>query len=327
MGKHPHVFRKRYYIEKRFIMMDEKWTANEIGDQAGKTAIITGANSGIGYEAALELSRKGARVVFACRNAEKAREAMEQIQEEIPAADLEFIRLDLASLDSIRQFADRFKAGNDRLDILLNNAGIMMVPYGKTSDGFEQTLGINHLGHFALTGLLLEDLITTPGARVVNVSSNAHYGGEMDFDNLLFSDGKGYSRMGAYGRSKLANLLFTYELQRRFEANGHDAAALSAHPGISATALVDHLFRYRMVWMVRLVMKLLFQSSEMGALPSLRAAVDPAAKGGEYYGPNGKGEKTGYPVLVGSSPAASDAESARELWRISEELTGVHFLD
>ena len=292
----------------------------------GKVAVITGSTSGIGLESARELARAGARVILAIRNLEKGQLAVDDIQRDVPDAQLDVIELDLASLDSVRRFAAEFNSQYDRLDILLNNAGIMMVPYGLTEDGFERQFGTNHLGHFALTGLLVDRLIETPGARVVNVSSNAHYGGEMDFSNLQFENG-GYSPMAAYSRSKLANILFTNELQRRFQAGGHDTIALSAHPGISATGLADHLLFNRMSWIIQGVMKLIFQSAAMGALPNLRAAVDQAVKGGEYFGPDGKGERSGYPVIVGSTPESRDPETAGELWKISSQLTGVQYLD
>jgi NAD(P)-dependent dehydrogenase (short-subunit alcohol dehydrogenase family) len=220
---------------------------------------------------------------------------------------------------------DQFNVRYNRLDVLLNNAGIMMVPEGKTEDGFERQLGTNHLGHFALTGLLIDNLLQTTGSRVVNISSNAHYTGTIDFGNLFFDQG-GYTPMGAYSRSKLANLLFTYELQRRLDARGAGTMALAAHPGISATGLADHFVNEHLDWLVRGVMKLIFQSAAMGALPGLRAAVDPNARGGEYYGPDGKGERSGYPVVVSSNPASHNLQDAKTLWEISEKFTGVKYL-
>ena len=307
--------------------MSENWTTKNIPDMSGKVIIITGANSGIGYESARELTRKGAEVIFASRDQVKAKDAMARIGNENTDARMKFIELDLASLDSIRKFTEEFKSAYPKLDILLNNAGIMMVPYGKTKDGFERTIGTNHLGHFALTGLLMDRLSTTPGARVVNVASNAHYAGEMDFENLLFEDEHGYTPMKAYGRSKLANLLFTYELQRRFQSSGLDVIALAAHPGISATNLANHLVFKQISWLIQPLMKLFFQSSAMGSLPSLRAAVDPEARGGMYYGPDGKGEKSGYPVVVSSNEASHDLQDAEKLWDISEKLTGISYLE
>jgi len=308
------------------MSMSDNWTPNIIPDLSGKIIIITGANSGIGFEATREIVRKSAEVIVASRDSFKAEAAILKIKDEIPDAKLKFMELNLANLDSVRKFAEEFKSKYTRLDILLNNAGIMMVPYGKTIDGFENTVGTNHLGHFLLTGLLLDRLSTTQGARVVNVSSNAHYGGDMDFDNLLFENELDYTPMKAYSRSKLANLLFTYELQRRFESKGMDVIALAAHPGISATNLANHLFFKRITWLIQPLMKIIFQSSAMGALPSLRAAIDPEARGGFYYGPDGKGEKSGYPVIVSSNEASHDLQDAKKLWLISEQLTGISYL-
>lgn len=307
-------------------MLNGKWNVDDIKDQNGKVVVITGATSGIGLEAARELARKGARVILAIRNLEKGRDAEKNIKGEVPEAQLDVMELDLASLKSVRSFAADFIARYDRLDVLLNNAGIMMVPYGLTEDGFELQFGTNHLGHFALTGLLMDRILGTQGARVVNVSSNAHYGGKVDFSNLQYEKGE-YSPTASYSRSKLANLLFTYELQRRFDLGGHDTLALAAHPGISATGLADHFVPDWLSGMVQIIMKLFFQSSVMGALPSLRAAVDPNAVGGQYYGPDGKGERSGYPVVVDSIDVAKDPEIALKLWEISKELTDTDYLN
>ena len=307
--------------------MNDKWTSVDIPDLMGKIVIVTGANSGIGYESVREFTRKGAEVIVASRDPIKAERSILNIKEEIPGAKLEFIELNLANLDSVRKFTEKFKSKYNSLDILLNNAGIMLIPFGKTVDGFENTVGTNYLGHFALTGLLMDRLSTTPGARVVNVASNAHYAGEMDFNNLLFENKLGYTPMKAYSRSKLANLLFTYELQRRFQSRGYDVIAVAAHPGISATSLADHLFFNLISWLIQPVMKMVFQSSAMGALPSLRASVDPEALGGQYYGPDGKGEKSGYPIVVVSNSASKNEADARTGWRNSEELTGIKYLD
>jgi len=301
------------------------WTVSDMPDLSGKVIVITGGNSGIGFEAAKEFARKGAHVVLACRNMEKARSAMEDIVAVIPEASVEIMDLDLASLSSVHQFADAFKANHDRLDILVNNAGIMMVPYGETEDGFESQFGVNHLAHFALTGLLLEPLLATPGARVVTISSNAHQRGEMDFDDLGFQNGRSYNRSEAYNRSKLANLLFTKELQRRFEESGADIITVAAHPGVSTTHLADHLLEGPYVELVRPLAGRIFQSAAMGALPTLRAAVDPFARGGDYYGPDGFNSFRGYPVKITPSPAAQNTADARRLWEISEHLTGVTY--
>lgn len=301
------------------------WTTNDIPDLTGKVFIVTGANSGIGYEAAKEFARKGAQVILACRNREKANAALSQIMAEIPNASAEIMILDLASLESVRRFAAEFKANYDRLDVLVNNAGIMMVPYGQTEDGFERQLGTNHLGHFALTGLLIDELLATPGARIVNVSSNGHRMGTTNFDNLMFGGGKGYSPTRAYGRSKLANLLFTYELQRRFDAIDADAMATAAHPGGSDTNLSNHLQDGTMFKLMEPLTNRMVQSAAMGALPTLRAAVDSAAKGGDYYGPDGFMQFNGFPVKVGSSKASHNSADMQRLWQVSKAYTGVDF--
>jgi NAD(P)-dependent dehydrogenase (short-subunit alcohol dehydrogenase family) len=309
------------------ISANINWTTNNIPDLAGKVIIVTGANSGIGYEAAKELARKGAQTILACRSVDKAQRALNQIRVEIPNAKVEFLQLDLASQKSIHEFADAFKSKYDRLDVLVNNAGIMMVSYGLTEDGFERQFGTNHLGHFALTGLLINLLKNTPNSRVVNVSSNGHYQGHMDFNNLMFKNGKGYSRMGAYARTKLANLLFTYELQRRFEVMGINSIATAAHPGLTNTALADHFFGVKLLRPIfGPVLGRVLQDAAMGALPTLRAAVDPTARGGEYYGPDGPGQTSGYPIMVRSNQSSHNESDARQLWVTSEKLTGINFL-
>lgn len=306
-------------------MPSNKWTTTNVPDLTGKIIIVTGANSGVGYEAAKEFARKGGKTILACRNMNKAQNALNQIRSEIPKADVEIMQLDLASQKSVHQFAEAFKAKYDQLDVLLNNAGIMWVPYGKTVDGFERQLGTNHFGHFALTGLLLDRILTTPHARVVNVSSIGHRDGVMDFDNLMFEDGKDYTPHGAYSRSKLANLLFTYEMQKRLKAAGSSAIAVAAHPGGSNTNLANHLFDAWYWKILYPVLLLIAQSAAMGALPSIRAAVDPQVKGAEYYGPDGFREMRGYPVLVQSNQDSHKSADARRLWEISEELTNVHY--
>lgn len=307
--------------------MSEKWTVNDIPDLTGKVIIVTGGNSGIGYDAAKEFARKGAQTILACRSMDKAKAALNQIQAEIPDAPVAIMQLDLARLASVHQFADEFKVKYDRLDVLVNNAGIMMVPYGTTEDGFEQQMGTNHLGHFALTGLLIDLLLSTPNSRVVNVSSNGHRSGVMDFDNLLFADGQDYSPMKAYGRSKLANILFTYELQRRYEAAGATAIAVAAHPGASSTNLGNHLGEQNFA--MGLLMKVgtaISQSAAMGALPTIRAAVAPDVQGGDYYGPSGFMEMRGHPAKVKSNEASHNMADAKKLWETSEQLTAVSYL-
>jgi NAD(P)-dependent dehydrogenase (short-subunit alcohol dehydrogenase family) len=302
-----------------------KWTQEDIPDLTGKVIVVTGANSGIGFEAAKEFARKGAQTILACRSLDKAQTALNQIQAEIPNVPAEIMQLDLASLASVRRFADAFQTKYERLDVLVNNAGIMMVPYGTTEDGFERQFGTNHLGHFALTGLLFDRLVNTPGSRVVNVSSSGHRLGNMDFDNLMYENGNGYTPTGAYGRSKLANLLFTKELQRRFDGLGTQSMALSVHPGGTNTNLATHLVNRWYFRVFRPFMGLVLQSAAMGALPTIRAAVDPNAKGGEYYGPGGFMKQRGYPVLVQSSAASHNTADALKLWQVSEELTDVWY--
>jgi NAD(P)-dependent dehydrogenase (short-subunit alcohol dehydrogenase family) len=294
------------------------WTMKDMPDQTGKVAIVTGANSGIGFEEARGLASKGAQVILACRSQEKGAAAAQRICEEYPDARAEYMPLDLADLSSVRQFAERFTARYDRLDMLINNAGVMAVPeLRRTADGFEMQFGTNHLGHFALTGLLLDVLMRTPGARVVTVSSVSHRRGRVDFDNLNAE--RSYDRWAAYGQSKVANLLFTYELQRRFEAAGADAIATAAHPGWTGTNLQQD------AGLIRLFNPVFSMQPEQGALPILYAATAPDAKGGGYYGPGGPGEWRGYPKRVDSTALSHDKAVAKRLWEVSEKLTGVAF--
>ncbi|MBY8999618.1 MAG: SDR family NAD(P)-dependent oxidoreductase [Candidatus Heimdallarchaeota archaeon] len=304
--------------------MSEKWTTKNIPELTGKVIIVTGANTGIGFEEAKEFTRKGAKTILACRNLEKGEKALAKILKEIPDAPAEIMHLDLANLDSVNQFSTEFKKKYDRLDVLVNNAGIMMVPYRKTVDGFESQIGTNHLGHFALTGLLYDLLTETEGARVVNVSSNGHRFGEIDYDSFTFDEDNEYSRMKAYGQSKLANLLFTYELDRRFKKGNINAIAVAAHPGMSNTNLADHMMGFAAP-ILKGLFGFIMQSAAKGALPTIRAAVDPENKGSEYYGPGGRKEQRGYPVRVESSKTSHNKEDAKKLWDLSEKLTKVKF--
>lgn len=290
------------------------WTSTDIPDQTGRVAVVTGANTGLGYETATALAAKGATVVLAVRNLDKGRAAADLIVRAHPGANVSLQELDLGSLESVRAAAAELRAKHDQLDLLINNAGVMMAPRSTTADGFELQLGTNHLGHFALTGLLLDRLVSTPLSRVVTVSSLGHRFGRIRFDDLQSE--RRYSRAGAYGQAKLANLLFTYELQRRLE--GTDTIAVAAHPGGSSSELGRHL-----PGVVQMVFKTLEQSTEMGALPTLRAATDPNVTGGEYYGPGGFLEMNGHPTLVDSNRRSHDPDAARRLWNVSEELTGV----
>lgn len=294
----------------------KSWNLDRMPDQTGRVAIITGANTGIGFETAAALAAKNARVVLACRNHQKAEDALDRIRARTADADVRFMSLDLASLDSVRDFAESFRSVFDRLDLLINNAGVMAPPFGRTEDGFELHFGCNHLGHFALTGRLMDQLEATPGSRVVAVSSLTHRMGATDFDNLNAE--KGYRKMAAYGQSKLANLLFTFELQRRLKETGASVMALAAHPGWTVTEIQRHspLIEF---------FTPLAPGPARGALPTLRAAVDPEARGGDYYGPRGLFELMGSPKKVRTSSAARNEGDARRLWQISEELTGVRF--
>jgi NAD(P)-dependent dehydrogenase (short-subunit alcohol dehydrogenase family) len=294
--------------------MAQKWTAADIPSQAGRVALVTGANSGLGRVTACELARAGARVVLACRDVDKGRAAADEMPGEVDVR-----RLDLADLGSIRELA----AGIEELDLLINNAGVMAPPRALTADGFELQLGTNHLGHFALTGLLLGALEGREDARVVTLSSTAHRIGRIDFEDIQ-SDRR-YSRWGAYGQSKLANLLFAFELERRLLAAGSTIKSLAAHPGYAATNLqfAGPPLHERIV--MALSNRILAQSAEMGALPQLYAATCPDLPGGAFVGPNGPGEHRGHPTIVSPRHTALDREAAARLWAISEELTGVRY--
>jgi NAD(P)-dependent dehydrogenase (short-subunit alcohol dehydrogenase family) len=301
----------------------EKWTAERIPDQAGRTAVVTGANSGLGLVTARELARAGARVVVACRNTDKGAAAAKSIEAAAPGAAVEVEALDLASLESVRGFAERFRAGQEGLDLLINNAGVMASPRRLTEDGFELQLGTNHLGHFALTGLLIPAMEGRQEARVVTLSSGAHRTGRIAFENLKGE--RRYMRWRAYGQSKLANLLFALELDRRLRAAGSSARSLAAHPGYAATNLQSAAPPLLDRLVMTVTNRLIAQSAEMGALPVLYAATYPGLEGGTYVGPDGIGEQRGHPKPVGMSRAARDEAVAKRLWDVSEELTGVHF--
>lgn len=301
------------------------WTIQNMPSLSGKVVIVTGGNSGLGYESVKAFAIKDAEVIMASRSLEKGEEARTDILKAVPEGKIRVMQLDLSSLESVRAFAADFNKEYKQLDILLNNAGIMMTPYFKTKDGFEGQFGTNHLGHFALTGLLFKTLQNTPGSRIVNVSSGAHRNGLMDFDNLQFEEGKEYTPMKAYGRSKIANLLFTYELQRKLEASESDTIALAAHPGIATTNLSRHVEGRLLFKLLTPLFKRMAQDQAMGALPQLRASVDPRVKGSEYYGPDGKREWKGYPVVVQSNEASHNQQDAARLWEESEKLTGVKF--
>jgi len=302
-----------------------RWRATDIPDQSGRVAVVTGANSGLGYITSLELARHGARVVLGCRDETRGREAVARVVAEVPDADVDLRSLDMASLESIRRFADSVQAAYPAVDLLINNAGVMAIPRRETADGFEMQLGTNHLGHFALTGLLLPLMIDRAGARVVTVSSNAHKAGRIGFDDLMHE--RSYFRWKVYSDSKLANLLFAFELQRRLTAAGSPLLSVAAHPGTAATNLVrpgaagNPVKEAVMAFGVRVI----GQSPAQGALPQLYAATAPDVRGGEYYGPNGIAENRGYPKRVEAVSAAKDPETAARLWSTSEDLTGVTY--
>ncbi len=305
-----------------------KWTEADIPDQSGRVALITGANSGIGFEAARALAEHGATVVLACRSRAKADEAVAAIANSAPAADVSVLELDLADLDEVTVAAATFLSTHDRLDLLVNNAGLMAIPRQTTVQGYEMQLGVNHLAHFALTGRLLDRLLATPASRVVSISSQGHRPGRIAFDDLQSE--RSYGPWKAYFQSKLANLLFIAELQRRLVAADSSTLALAAHPGGSRTNLghenpggivntLGHAGR-------PLIERLFLQSAAMGALPTLRAATDPAVVGGEYFGPDGLGEQRGHPQRRGPvTPRPRTSSTARRLWEVSEELTGVRY--
>jgi len=298
------------------------WKIEEAPSQDGRVAVVTGANSGLGFAETRALASLGAKVIMACRNQDKANKARAALLEELgeeAAPRLEIRSLDLSDLESVRAFAEGFLGDYDRLDILLNNAGVMTPPYGKTKQGFELQFGTNHLGHFALTGHLLPRLVATPGSRVVNVASLAHKWGRIGFDDLHFE--RGYKPWRAYGQSKLANLLFTRELVRRLAAAGHDVLAAAGHPGWTATNLQDEM------WIARMGNPLFALKPAAGAAPILFAALAPEAEPGGYYGPRGFFELRGAPGPAKLHPRAQDDEVAARLWAVSQELTGVRYLD
>lgn len=304
----------------------ENWTESSIPDQTGRVALVTGANSGIGLHTARALAEKGARVVLGCRTRSKAEAARTEILRSAPNGDVSILDLDVSSLGSVEAASSAFTSQFDRLDLLINNAGVMATPKGKTVDGYETQFATNHLGHAALTAHLLPLILANGTSRVVSISSIAHRNGKIAFDDLQSE--KKYRAWQAYGQSKLANLLFIYELQRRLSVVGASAIAVAAHPGLSHTNLADSSggVAGRLMALGKPVTRLYTQSAQMGALPTLRAATDPDVRGGEYYGPGGPLETRGHPTKAKASRAATDAAAAARLWKVTVELTGVPFV-
>lgn len=289
----------------------------------GKTAIVTGANTGLGFETTLALAKKHAHVVMACRNLKKAHQAKEAILQQFPSASLEIIQLDLNSLDSVREFANEFKKEHQQLNLLINNAGLMIPPLMRTKDGFESQFGVNFLSHFLLTGLLMPVLEKTNHSRVVSLASIAHKGAKIDFDNL--NSEKSYARSKAYGQSKLACLMFAYELDRRLKKSGSKVISVAAHPGVSNTELGRYIPKLLYTILFPLV-KIMTHPPHLAAKPSLYAALNEDLQGGEYIGPKGFNEMKGKPGIVGSEPQSHDQEVAKKLWEVSEKLAKISFL-
>ena len=300
------------------------WTEKDVPDESGRVAIVTGSNTGLGYDTARVLAARGARVVMAVRDTAKGDAAAARIRELSKGAEVTVHELDLGSLASVRAAAAELAAAHPRIDLLINNAGVMYPPKQNTADGFELQFGTNHLGHFALTGLLLKNLLGVDGSRVVAVANIAHnIRAKIDFADLQWETRR-YDRVASYGQSKLANLMFTYDLQRRLAAAKAKTIAVAAHPGVAATELVRHVPGAGLPGVSWLSGRLL-NTSELGALPTLRAATDPAVRGGQYYGPDGFRELRGYPKLVTSNAQSHDTAAQERLWTVSEELTGVTY--
>jgi NAD(P)-dependent dehydrogenase (short-subunit alcohol dehydrogenase family) len=299
--------------------MNATWTSGDVPGQQGRLAVVTGANTGLGFETARVLAARGASVVLAVRDTGKGKQAAARIAATAPGADVMVQPLDLASLDSVRAAAAELRARHPRIDLLINNAGVMFTPRQATRDGFELQLGTNHLGHFALTGLLLEQMLPVPGSRVVTVSSTAHrLRARINFGDLQGE--RSYRRVAAYSQSKLANLMFTYELHRRLSGAAATTIAVAAHPGLANTELTRNSSAASAA-----LARLISQTPAMGALPTLRAATDPGVLGGQYYGPGRLLGTRGYPELAESSRRSRDTAIQRRLWTVSEELTGVTF--
>jgi NAD(P)-dependent dehydrogenase (short-subunit alcohol dehydrogenase family) len=307
-------------------MAHQRWTAEDVPDQSGRTAVITGANTGIGFEVAQVLAQRGAEVVLACRNPARAAEAADRIRAGAPESKVSTLRLDLASQQAVREAAGELRARHERIDLLINNAGGIQPKHSVTEDGFELTFATNHLGPFAFTGLILDRLLPVEGSRVVTVSSIGHRAGRLRFDDLQLT--QSYRNSTAYLQSKLANLLFTYELQRRLAAAGARTIGVAAHPGNARTEFGRNLGAFLQAvvhpW-ARPLTSWLFQDPPVAALGTVRAAVDPGVRGGDYYGPPGRAQFVGYPERVESSARSHDTAAQNQLWEESERLTGVRY--
>ena len=301
------------------MIKNNKWTAENIPDQKGQIAIVTGSSSGIGYEAAKVLANKNEKVVIAVRNLEKGEKAKTKIVNQNSNADVVVMKIDLSDLASIKSFVEEYRQKFDKLDLLINNAGVMIPPYSKTKDGFELQMGTNHFGHFALTLQLLSLIKSTPNSRIVNVASNAHKYGNINFDDLNWNKRK-YNAIRAYGDSKIANLYFTQELAKRIVVSENNVLVTAAHPGWTATDLQRHSN------LLEFINKFFAMKQEQGALPTLRAAIDEDAKNGDYFGPDGWQERKGYPVKVEPNKLAKDETLAKKLWDVSEKLTGIKLI-
>jgi NAD(P)-dependent dehydrogenase (short-subunit alcohol dehydrogenase family) len=300
----------------------ELFNIDTIPSQKGRLAIVTGANTGLGFETSLALAGKEIKVIMACRNEERAEKAKEEILRKVPSAELEIMIINLSSLSSVRDFAKRFLMKYDHLDLLINNAGIMVPPYSKTEDGFESQMGANYFGHFLLTGLLMDVIKKTEGSRIISLSSIAHKNGKINFKDLHWE--KEYSAMGAYRQSKLACLIFATELQRRFEKSGVRTLSVAAHPGVSLTELVRHIPKW-LYSPLKPLLSLFTHSPEKGALPTLYAALGAGVSGGDYFGPQGFAEMTGMPGKAIATSVSRDREIAKQLWDLSEKLTGITY--
>lgn len=302
--------------------MSNTFNLTKIPRQKGRIAVITGANTGLGYETALAFAEKEIKVIMACRNESKANTAMEKIRQKVPTADLAFIPLDLMDLKSVHAFADAYLKNYKRLDLLINNAGIMIPPFQKTKDGFESQMGVNYFSHFVLTGRLIDLLNDTAESRVVTLSSKAHENGKIDFDNLNAE--KSYSKFVAYSQSKLACLLFTQELHRKLEVARKNTISVAAHPGVSTTELGRHISKF-LYYLLMPIFYFMTHKPAKGALPTIMAALDEDVQGGDYFGPTGFKEMKGPPAKVKAQPHAYNEEIAAKLWDISEELTDFEF--